>query len=82
MTFQQNKLDVAMEMRCFNVFLVSYLTTLLIVRLYTIDDRIIYECGAVGGIRNPLPLCPPQIQHDLALDRTQTTALRSQRLTA
>jgi hypothetical protein len=43
----------------------------------------INECGAVGGLRigrgngstrrepDPVPLCPPQIPHDLTLDRTQ-----------
>jgi hypothetical protein len=55
-----------------------------------IDD----ECGAVGGMRigrgnrstrrkpAPLPLCLPQIPHDLTWDRTRTAAVGSQRLTA
>jgi hypothetical protein len=55
-----------------------------------IDD----ECGAVGGIRicrgnrsncrkpAPVPLCPPQIPHDLTRARTRAAAVGSQRLTA
>jgi hypothetical protein len=47
------------------------------------------ECGAVGGMRigrgnrstrtkpAPLPLCPPQILHDLAWARTQAVAVGS-----
>jgi hypothetical protein len=30
----------------------------------------------------PVPLCPPQIPHDLTWDRTQAAAVGSQRLTA
>jgi hypothetical protein len=56
-----------------------------------IDDD---ECGAVGGMKigrgnqstrrkpPPVPLCPPQIPHDLTWDRTQPTVVGSQRLTA
>jgi hypothetical protein len=56
-----------------------------------IDD---YDYGAVGGMRidrgnrstrrkpAPVPLCPPQIPHDLTWDRTRAAAVRSQRLTA
>jgi hypothetical protein len=52
------------------------------------------ECGAVGGMRtdrgkrstrrkrDPLPLCPPQIPHDLTWVRIQTAAVGSRRLTA
>jgi hypothetical protein len=55
-----------------------------------IDD----DSGAVGGIRigrgnrstrrkpAPVPLCPPQIPHDLTWDRTRAAAVGSQRLTA
>jgi hypothetical protein len=54
-----------------------------------IDD----DYGAVGGIRigrgkrstwrkpAPVPLCPPQIPHDLTWDRTRAAAMGSQRLT-
>jgi hypothetical protein len=57
-----------------------------------IDDDDDY--GAVGGMRNgrgnrntrrkpaPVPLCPPQIPHDLTWDRTRAAAAGSQRLTA
>jgi hypothetical protein len=53
----------------------------------TIDD----ECGAVGGMRigrknrstrrkpAPVPLCPPQIPHDLTWDRTLAAAVGSRR---
>jgi hypothetical protein len=52
------------------------------------------EYGAFGAMRNgkgdwstrrkhaPVPLCPPQIQHDLTWGRTQATAAGSRRLTA
>jgi hypothetical protein len=54
---------------------------------------IINECGTVGGIRigrgnritqrkpTTVPLCPPQIPHDLTRARTQVSAVGSQRLT-
>jgi hypothetical protein len=50
----------------------------------TIDD---YECGAVGGMRTgranrstrrkpaPVPLCPPQIPHDLTWARTRAATI-------
>jgi hypothetical protein len=56
-----------------------------------IDDD---DYGAVGGMRidkgnrstrrkpAPVPLCPPQIPHDLTWDRTRAAAVGSQRLTA
>jgi hypothetical protein len=56
-----------------------------------IDDD---DCGAVGGMRTgrgnrsirrkpaPVPLCPPQIPHDLTWARTWTSAVGSRRLTA
>jgi hypothetical protein len=52
------------------------------------------ECGAVGGMRigkgnrstrrqpAPVPLCSPQIPHDLMWDRTRVAAVGSRRLTA
>jgi hypothetical protein len=52
------------------------------------------DYGAVGGMRisrgnrstqrkpAPVPLCPPQIPHDLTWDRTRAPAMGSQRLTA
>jgi hypothetical protein len=52
------------------------------------------DYGAVSGMRTgrwnrstrrksaPVPLCPPQIPHDLAWDRTRAAAVGSQRLTA
>jgi hypothetical protein len=52
------------------------------------------EYGAVGGLRigrgnrstqrkpAPMPLCPPQIPHDLSWDRTLAAAVGSQRLAA
>jgi hypothetical protein len=55
-----------------------------------IDD----DCGAVGGMRigrgnrstrrKPalVPLCPPQILHDLTRDQTRAAAVGSQRLIA
>jgi hypothetical protein len=50
-------------------------------------------CGAIGGMlgrgnRNtrrkpaPVPLCPPQIPHDLTRARTRDAAVESRRLTA
>jgi hypothetical protein len=55
-----------------------------------IDD---YECGAIGGMlgkRNrstqgkpaPVPLCPPQLPHDLTRARLRAAAVGSRRLTA
>jgi hypothetical protein len=52
------------------------------------------DCGAIGGMktgrgnrstrRKPtlVPLCPPQIPHDLTRARTRTTAVGNQQLTA
>jgi hypothetical protein len=56
-----------------------------------IDDG---DCGAIGGMKigrgnrstrrkpAPVPLCPPQIPHDLNRARTRAAAVGSQRLTA
>jgi hypothetical protein len=58
------------------------------------DDDDDDDCGAVDGMRigrenrstrrqpAPVPLCPPQIPHDLTQARTRATAVGSQRLTA
>jgi hypothetical protein len=74
------------------LLLVGCLTTLLVLRLYSVVDRIINECGAVGEMRidrgsrstgkklASVSLCPPQIQHDLTCDRTKTDAVGSWRL--
>jgi hypothetical protein len=55
------------------MFLVGYLTTLSVSGLYSVDDMMIAEQEAVGGMRigrgnrstgrkaTPLPLSPPQI---------------------
>jgi hypothetical protein len=52
------------------------------------------DCGAIGGKRNgkgnrstrrkpaPVPLCPPQIPHDVTQARNRTPAVGSRRLTA
>jgi hypothetical protein len=52
------------------------------------------ECGAIDGMRigrgdrstqrkpAPVPLCPPQIPHDLTWARTRVAAVGNQRLTA
>jgi hypothetical protein len=52
------------------------------------------ECGSVDGIRigrgnrntrrksSPVPLCPPQIRHDLTWARTRAAAVGSRRQTA
>jgi hypothetical protein len=57
--------------------IVCYLTMLSFSRLYSVDDRMFNECGVVGGMGVgrgdrttrrkpvPLPLCPPQIPHDM-----------------
>jgi hypothetical protein len=57
---------------------------------WMIDD----ECGAADGMRigrgsrstrrtpAPMPLCPPQIPHDLTWARTRATVVGSRRLTA
>jgi hypothetical protein len=54
----------------------------------------IYECGVVSGMRigrgngstrrkpAPVPLCPPQIPHDLTWDRTRAAEVESRRLIA
>jgi hypothetical protein len=56
--------------------------------------RMIDDYGAVGGMRigrgsrstrrkpAPVPLCPPQIPHDLTWDRTRAAGVGSQRITA
>jgi hypothetical protein len=66
-------------------------TTGLLYQPHMIDDG---HCGAVGGmkfgrgnrstLRKPaaVPLCPPQIPHDLTRARIRAAAVGSQRLTA
>jgi hypothetical protein len=58
------------------------------------DDDDDYECGIVGGVRigrvnqstrrkpAPVPLCPPQIPHDVTWARTRAAAVGSRQLTA
>jgi hypothetical protein len=65
-------------------------TAVLLYQPRMIDDD---DYGAVGGMRigrgnrstrrkpAPVPLCPPQIPHDLSWDRTRAAAVGSQRLT-
>jgi hypothetical protein len=67
-------------LKCFEV---CHLTTLSVLRLYSVDYRMINEFGVVGGMRSgkgnrstrrkpaPATLCLPQIPHDLTLGRTQ-----------
>jgi hypothetical protein len=61
---------------------------------YLYQPRVIDGYGAVGGMRigggnrstrrkpAPVPLCPPQIPHDLTWDRTRAAVVVSRRLTA
>jgi hypothetical protein len=63
----------------------------LLYQLQMIDDD---DCGAIGGMRIGrgnwstwrktalVPLCPPQIPHDLTWARTRAAAVGSRRLTA
>jgi hypothetical protein len=58
------------------------------------DDDDYDDCGTIGGMqsgrgnrntrrkRAPVPLCPPQIPHDLTRARTRVAAVGSRRLTA
>jgi hypothetical protein len=69
-----------------HVFLVRYLTTLSVSKLYSVDDRMINEYEADGWMKTgrgnqsnrrkpaPVPLSAPQIPHDLTLDRTRSEA--------
>jgi hypothetical protein len=66
-------------------------TTGLLYQPQMIDDG---DCGVIGGIKigrgnritrrkpAPVPLCSPQIPHDLIRARTRTAAVGSQQLTA
>jgi hypothetical protein len=66
-------------------------TTGLLYQPQMIDE---VDCGAIGGMKigrvnrstrrkpAPVPLCPPQIPHDLTRARTRAAAVGSQRLTA
>jgi hypothetical protein len=72
------------------VCVVWYLTmTLSVTPQFSIDDRMINECGDGGmtlGRGNistrtkpvPVPHCPPQIPHDLIGDRTRVTVVGNQ----
>jgi hypothetical protein len=54
-----------------------------VLKVYSVNDTTINECAAVHGMRTsrenqsaqrkpvPVPLCPPQIPHDLTWDQTQ-----------
>jgi hypothetical protein len=56
-----------------------------VLRQYSIGSRVINEYGTIGGRRihrvnesiqrkpTPVPLCSPQIPHDLTWDRTWAT---------
>jgi hypothetical protein len=69
-------------------------TAVLLYQPRMIDDDDIDDYGVVGGMRigrgnrstrrkpAPVPLCPPQISHDLTWDRTRAAVVGSQRLTA
>jgi hypothetical protein len=73
-----------------NTFFFKFLWVGLLYQPWMIDD----DYGAIGGMRigrgnrstrrkpAPVPLCPPQIPHDLTWDRTWAAAMGSQRLTA
>jgi hypothetical protein len=68
--------------------LVLQTLTALLYQPWTIDD----ECGTVGGIRigrgnrssrrkpAPMPLCPPQIPHNMTWARTRAAVLGSRGL--
>jgi hypothetical protein len=72
---------------------ICYLRMLVITRLYNVDCRMDDEYGSVGGMRTgkidrstrknsaTVPFYTPQIPHDLAWDRTRTTAAGSWQLT-
>jgi hypothetical protein len=69
----------------------SAATTGLLYQPQMIDDG---DCGAIGWMKigkgnqstrrkpAPVPLCPPQMPHDLTRARNRAAAVRSQRLTA
>jgi hypothetical protein len=69
-------------LRILVLFLVGYLTMMLVFRPHSFDDRMNNECGAVGGTRigrgnrntrrKPalMPVCPPQILNVVTWART------------
>jgi glycopeptide antibiotics resistance protein len=70
---------------------ISGLFKFVVQRFYSIDDRMINECGEVGGIiiigsgnrrtrRNSVPvsLCPPQISQELTMDRARAATVGRQ----
>jgi hypothetical protein len=68
--------------------------TLSVSVLYSVDDRMVNQYGAVGGMKigmegrssgrklAPVPPCSPQNPHDRKSCRTRTAAVGSRRLTA
>jgi hypothetical protein len=60
-------------------FYAGYLKTLSVSKIYSVGNGIIDECEAAGLMRiclanlvrktAPVPICPPQISHDLSWDR-------------
>jgi hypothetical protein len=66
-----------------------YLATLLVPRIYTVNERMISKYGTVGGVRirkenrrtrikpSSLTLCPPQIPRDVTWDRNRAVAAES-----
>jgi hypothetical protein len=67
--------------------IVGYFMTFSVSRLYSIDDNMINECGAAGGMRigrgsrstrgnpSPVTLCLPQIPLDLSLYRNRAAVM-------
>jgi hypothetical protein len=76
------------------LFLFGCFTMLSVSKLQSVNNRLINECGAVGGMRTgrgneitrrkpaSVPLRPPQILHELSWNWTRLSAVASQRLTA
>jgi hypothetical protein len=74
-------------------FWVGCVTALPVLIQRRVDDGMMNECGVVGGMRTsrgerstgtepaPVPLCSPQIPHDLTRDRRRAAAVESQLLT-
>jgi hypothetical protein len=85
---------ISQKIEVFSFFKVGYLTTLSVSRLYSFNDRMNNEYRTVGGMKDDrgnqlsgrkhvlLPLCPPQIPHDLTFNAARATEVGSRRLTA